>query len=59
MKPESDVTQLLQQLNDGDASAKERLAPLIYDELHKLARRHMARAALGSPRSQSNVPKPA
>jgi RNA polymerase sigma factor (TIGR02999 family) len=43
VKPESDVTQLLQQLNDGDTSAKERLAPLIYDELHKLARRHMAR----------------
>jgi len=36
------VTQLLRAWGDGDAGALERLVPLVYDELHRLARRYMA-----------------
>ncbi len=38
-----DLTALLRAWNGGDASALERLAPAVYSELHKLARRQMAR----------------
>lgn len=34
-----EVTQLLRRLADGDNQSAEALTPLIYDELHKLARR--------------------
>jgi RNA polymerase sigma-70 factor (ECF subfamily) len=37
------VTRLLQAWRGGDQQALERLMPLIYDELHLLASRHMAR----------------
>jgi RNA polymerase sigma-70 factor (ECF subfamily) len=37
-----DVTRLLQAWGAGDESALERLMPLVYDELHRLARRYMA-----------------
>jgi RNA polymerase sigma factor (TIGR02999 family) len=37
-----DVTGLLTEWRRGDASALERLIPLIYDELHALARRQMS-----------------
>ena len=33
----SDVTLILQQIEDGDPSAAEQLLPLVYDELRKLA----------------------
>ena len=33
----SDVTQILSQIESGDSSATERLLPLVYDELRKLA----------------------
>lgn len=33
----SDVTQILQQIEGGDAAAAERLLPLVYEELRKLA----------------------
>ena len=33
----SDVTQILEQIEDGDSQAAERLLPLVYDELRKLA----------------------
>jgi RNA polymerase sigma factor (TIGR02999 family) len=36
-----DVTGLLRAWNGGDASALERLAPVVYAELHRLARRQM------------------
>ena len=36
-----DVTRLLDELNGGDASAIDRLTPLIYDELHRLAERRL------------------
>lgn len=42
--PEShDVTQLLVAWSAGDEAALERLAPLVQDELHRLARRYMSR----------------
>ena len=34
-------TELLRAWSQGDESARERLIPLLYDELHKLARRYM------------------
>ena len=37
-----DVTQLLRAWSRGEADALERLACLVYDELHRLARRYMA-----------------
>ena len=37
-----EVTQLLVAWSDGDETALEKLAPLVYDELRQLARRHMA-----------------
>ncbi len=36
-----DVTGLLVDWSNGDAQALEKLAPLVYDELHRLARRYM------------------
>jgi RNA polymerase sigma-70 factor (ECF subfamily) len=35
------VCELLRAWTDGDTSALERLTPIVYDELHRLARRHM------------------
>jgi RNA polymerase sigma-70 factor (ECF subfamily) len=35
------LTRLLHQLRDGDREAAERVAPLVYDELHGLAAAHM------------------
>jgi RNA polymerase sigma-70 factor, ECF subfamily len=36
-----DVTGLLLQWGEGDASAFDQLLPLVYDELHRIARNHM------------------
>lgn len=41
------VTQLLKAWGDGDPVAFEQLVPLVYDELHRLARRYMARERPG------------
>jgi RNA polymerase sigma factor (TIGR02999 family) len=38
----SDVTQILSAIEGGDAQAAERLLPLVYDELRKLAAQRMA-----------------
>lgn len=38
----SDVTQILQSIDQGDARAAERLLPLVYDELRRLASSRMA-----------------
>ncbi len=38
-----EITQLLRAWNDGDAAALERLTPLVYQELRRLAHRHLAR----------------
>jgi len=37
------VTQLLQKWSDGDTHALDELTPVIYAELHRIARRHMRR----------------
>ena len=42
-----DVTQLLSRWSDGDAEALEALTPIIYSELHKIARRYMGRERAG------------
>jgi len=40
---QADVTRLLQRWTAGDKSAEEKLWPIIFSELKRLARRHMAR----------------
>jgi RNA polymerase sigma factor (TIGR02999 family) len=42
-----DVTRLLQCWSDGDQAALEELTPLVYRELHRLAKRYMAREREG------------
>jgi RNA polymerase sigma-70 factor (ECF subfamily) len=41
-----EITQLLARWSDGDATALDRLMPLVYDELHKLARASLRRDRL-------------
>jgi RNA polymerase sigma factor (TIGR02999 family) len=43
----SDVTRLLSAIDHGDAHASAELLPLVYDELRRLARAHMARERAG------------
>lgn len=43
----NEVTLLLRAWGDGDAQALDRLAPLIYQELHRIARGYMARERTG------------
>jgi len=40
--PAHEVTQLLQAWSEGDEGALQKLMPLVYKELHRLARRYMA-----------------
>jgi len=43
MQPSSEqITQLLQSWSQGDQGAIDKLVPLVYDELHRLAQRYMA-----------------
>jgi RNA polymerase sigma-70 factor, ECF subfamily len=43
MQPKANqITQLLQSWNQGDQSTIEKLVPLVYDELHRLAQRYMS-----------------
>jgi RNA polymerase sigma factor (TIGR02999 family) len=42
-----EITGLLVAWGDGDRSALERLMPLVYDELHRLAHRYMSRERVG------------
>jgi RNA polymerase sigma-70 factor (ECF subfamily) len=42
-----DVTELLVAWSNGDQTALDKLVPLIYAELHRLARRYMRQAGLG------------
>ena len=42
-----DISKLLRAWGGGDQSALERLTPIVYDELHRLARRYMKRERLG------------
>src|SRR5258707_4109915 len=43
----SDVTQILNAIEQGDAHAAEQLLPLVYDELRRLAAQKLAREAPG------------
>jgi len=40
--PPSDVTDLLRRWREGDREALERLMPLVYQELHRIASRHLS-----------------
>jgi RNA polymerase sigma factor (TIGR02999 family) len=42
-----DISGLLRAWSDGDQSALDRLTPIVYDELHRLARRYMKRERPG------------
>src|SRR2546422_6004004 len=42
-----DISMLLRAWSDGDQSALERLTPIVYEELHRLARRYMKRERPG------------
>src|SRR5215475_9505689 len=42
-KPAEEVTALLQAWSGGDQAAFDKLAPVVYNELRRLARRYMAR----------------
>ena len=44
---EHEVTGLLVAWSEGDRKALDRLAPLVYDELRRIAHRHMKREAAG------------
>ncbi len=41
------VSQLLQRWSEGDGSALDQLTPLVYDELHRMARRYMQQQPAG------------
>jgi RNA polymerase sigma-70 factor, ECF subfamily len=43
----NEVTQLLRAWSDGQEEALEKLIPLVYDELHRLARHYMSRERSG------------
>src|SRR5258706_14020825 len=42
-----DISKLLRAWSDGDQNALDRLTPIVYDELHRLARRYMKRERPG------------
>jgi RNA polymerase sigma factor (TIGR02999 family) len=48
MEPQAaDASALLRAWSEGDQSAMEKLMPIVYEELHRLARRHMRRERSG------------
>ena len=47
MTPGNEISQLLIQWGHGDEAALTRLMPLVYDELHKMAKRYMAHQDAG------------
>lgn len=46
-RQEHEITQLLAEWRDGNQEALDELYPLVYDELHRLARRYMSRERKG------------
>jgi RNA polymerase sigma factor (TIGR02999 family) len=46
-RQEHEITQLLAEWRDGNQAALDELYPLVYDELHRLARRYMSRERKG------------
>ena len=47
MTPPGDVSALLRAWIAGDRGALDRLTPIVYDELHRMARRYMRRERAG------------
>jgi RNA polymerase sigma factor (TIGR02999 family) len=47
VQPPGEVSELLVAWNNGDRAALDRLMPLVYEELRRMARRHMARQQPG------------
>ena len=47
--PDHEVTSLLQAWSAGDEQALDKLAPLVYHELHRTAHRYMARKMPDTP----------
>ena len=45
--PQHQITQLLAEWSEGNQSALDELYPLVYEELHRLARRYMSRERKG------------
>ena len=45
--PQHQITQLLAEWSDGNQAALDELYPLVYEELHRLARRYMSRERRG------------
>jgi RNA polymerase sigma-70 factor, ECF subfamily len=43
LETKQEVTELLHRWSEGDAAALEQLTPVIYSELHRIARRYMSR----------------
>jgi RNA polymerase sigma-70 factor, ECF subfamily len=48
VESQAGITQLLRAWGDGEAAALDRLAPLIYDELHRIAGRYMRQEKPGN-----------
>ena len=46
-RQEHEITQLLAEWREGNQEALDELYPLVYDELHRLARRYMSRERKG------------
>jgi RNA polymerase sigma factor (TIGR02999 family) len=46
-RQQHEITELLAEWSDGNQSALDELYPLVYDELHRLARRYMSRERKG------------
>jgi hypothetical protein len=49
----SDVSRILQAIDEGDAHAAEQLLPLVYDELRKLAAHKLAQETPGQTHQAS------
>jgi RNA polymerase sigma factor (TIGR02999 family) len=47
MSPDPDVTQLLHETTHGNREALDRLLPIVYDELRRLAQNHLSRERAG------------
>lgn len=47
MENKGDITRLLQAYAEGDRGAFDRVVPLVYDELRRIARRHLRRTQRG------------
>ncbi len=53
--PPQDLSSLLRAWSGGDHSALDKLMPLVYDELHRLARRYMSRERAGDNTLQTTA----